>query len=39
MKRAILSLAMFALLAAGMVGCRASASVDPHSATMFTPAQ
>jgi hypothetical protein len=39
MKRIILSLAMFALLAAGMVGCRASASVDPHSSSVFTPAQ
>ena len=39
MKRVILSLAMFALLAAGMVGCRASASVDPHSSTTFMPAQ
>jgi hypothetical protein len=38
MKRLILSLAALAMLA-GMVGCHASADIDPHHSTQVVPAR
>jgi hypothetical protein len=38
MKRLILSVVMLASLV-GMLGCRASADVDPHHSTQVIPAQ
>ncbi|MCU1274978.1 MAG: hypothetical protein JWO48_2409 [Bryobacterales bacterium] len=39
MKRFLLTVAALALMAAGITGCHASGSVDPHGSTQVTSAR